>query len=210
MDIETKMVSNTRYPDKNIESLNLIYDYFSQVELDNLVKSVTFQLFDSRTQLRFILSDINNIPKIEFNSVSVVVELTYPCVRYRQYLYDLSLSVKDQVGINFSESPSIPYYFENVFSVGFIISNVEKYVTSIPNEIYNKYLEYLNAIENGSRGENGIDGYVFNNPFENAMLFTVNREIEAERLDSQSLFIPNRPTKWSRIKTFINGLYNSN
>lgn len=195
MDLQTKMIN------KNIESLNLIYDYFSQVELDNLVKSVTFQLSDSRTQLKFILNDINNIPKIEFNSVSVVVELNYPCVRYRQYLYDLSLSVKDQVGIKFSEFPSIPYYSEDIFSVGFVIFNVEKYVTSIPDVVYNRYLEYLN-------GENRLNF----NPFENATMYTINQEIDliTERLDRQSLVVSNRPTKWSRIKNFINGLYNSN
>jgi hypothetical protein len=73
------------------------------------------------------------VREVIFDSVVITVDLSHHDIRYKQYLYDLSLSIRDQIGIEFSMFPTIPHIEDN-FSVGFsLMSNDE--IISLSNSI---------------------------------------------------------------------------
>ncbi len=76
----------------------------------------------------------NKLPLI-FDSVVVTVNLPYHDVRYKQYLYDLSLSIRNQIGMEFSIPPTIPH-FEDNFTVGFSLVSKDE-LFSLSNSVIN-------------------------------------------------------------------------
>jgi hypothetical protein len=52
-------------------------------------------------------------------SMSIKIDLTHCDIRYKQSLYDLCVSIRDQIGVDFPFEPSIPCYDEDSFYVSF-------------------------------------------------------------------------------------------
>jgi hypothetical protein len=148
---------------------------------------------------------LDTLRPIMFSSVVVTVDLQHHDVRYKQYLYDLSLSIRDQIGIEFIAPPTIPH-FEDNFTVGFsLISNDE--LIDLSNDIIGtlekmdsekeldqKRIDQINQIKDQQAYEEKIllmnrSQMSFTNPFQDA---SINQEITIPSGDSNGSLLSNK------------------